>query len=112
MGLLYWSVLSTNKSKTHGIVLNNDNLETVDFKDHDSIEIAASFLYKANTIKTVMQGEQYRKAWETPVKVPIVFLDTLFGGVTITKQGGGKQTHSLKLVYLTYKVITFQNRWK
>ena len=44
-----------------------------------------------------MQGEQYRKAWSTPVKVPVMYLDTLFGGVTIEKEGGGKQTHSLKL---------------
>ncbi len=44
-----------------------------------------------------MQGEQYRKAWSAPVKVPIFYLDTLYGGMTILKEGGGKQTHSLKV---------------
>jgi len=54
-------------------------------------------LFKADEVKKLMQGEQYRKAWSTPVKVPVMYLDTLFGGVTIEKEGGGKQTHSLKL---------------
>lgn len=44
-----------------------------------------------------MQGKNYRQAWSTPVKVPIAFLDTLKGGMEIKKEGGGKQTHSLKL---------------
>lgn len=98
MALLYWSVLSTNSTDQQSLLLNLDNIETINFKDYDSVIIAASTLYKANTIKTVIQGEQYRKAWETPIKVPVVFLDTLFGGVSITKEGGGKQTHSLKLL--------------
>ncbi|MBR9915128.1 MAG: hypothetical protein GYB32_09940, partial [Algicola sp.] len=62
-----------------------------------SVLVAASTLYNADDIKLVVQGEQYRDAWSTPVNVPILFLDTLFGGVTIVKEGGGKQTHSLKL---------------
>lgn len=98
MTFLYWSVLSTNSADQQSLLLNLDNVETINFKDYDSVIIAASTLYKANTIKTVIQGEQYRKAWETPIKVPVVFLDTLFGGVSITKEGGGKQTHSLKLL--------------
>ncbi|TYB73073.1 hypothetical protein ES676_09975 [Bizionia saleffrena] len=97
MALLYWSVLSTNTTEQHSLLINSDTVDTINFKDHDSVIIAASTLYKANPIKTVIQGEQYRKAWETAIKVPIVFLDTLYGGVRITKEGGGKQTHSLKL---------------
>ena len=44
-----------------------------------------------------MQGSNYRDAWSEKVKFPIVFLDTLYGGMEIIKEGGGKQTHSLKL---------------
>jgi len=97
MALLYWSVLSTNNTNQQSLLIHWDNVETINFKEYDSVEVAASMLYKANPVKTVIQGEQYRKAWETPIKVPIVFLDTLYGGITITKEGGGKQTHSLKL---------------
>lgn len=97
VALLYWSALSTNTTEQDLLLINNDTVDTINFKEHDSVIIAASTLYKANPVKAVIQGEQYRKAWETPIKVPIVFLDTLYGGVTITKEGGGKQTHSLKL---------------
>ncbi len=97
LAFLYWSVKSTPETTTYGKVIHNDTIESFDFKSHDSIVIAASTLYTGDPVKRVMQGEQYRKAWETPIKVPVVYLDTLFGGVTITKEGGGKQTHSLKL---------------
>jgi hypothetical protein len=59
--------------------------------------VAASSLYKGNELKNVMQGEQYRKTWSTPIKVPILYLDTLMGNVRILEEGGGNQTHSLKL---------------
>ena len=75
MTFLYWSVLSTNSADQQSLLLNLDNVETINFKDYDSVIIAASTLYKANTIKTVIQGEQYRKAWETPIKVtPLYFI--------------------------------------
>ncbi|MGS2726002.1 hypothetical protein ACU8DI_05295 [Psychroserpens sp. BH13MA-6] len=97
IGLLYWSLSSTSKSFQRCVILNHDDVNTIDFRSHDSVLVAASTLYNADDIKLVVQGEQYRDAWSTPVNVPILFLDTLFGGVTILKEGGGKQTHSLKL---------------
>ncbi|WP_452219782.1 hypothetical protein [Lacinutrix salivirga] len=97
IGLSYWSTSSTNKTFQKVEVVNFDTINTIDFKTLDSITITASSLYKADEVKRLMQGEQYRKAWSTPVKVPVLFLDTLFGGVKILKEGGGKQTHSLKL---------------
>ncbi|APY00439.1 hypothetical protein [Lacinutrix venerupis] len=98
ISLLYWSLSSTEKTFKKGELLNINNIETINFKNIDSVLISASTLYKANNIKTLMQGEQYRKAWEAPIKVPIVFLDSLKGGLKILKEGGGKQTHSIKLL--------------
>ena len=95
--MLYWSLSSTDKTFKRNELINIDNVETVDFKDYDSVMVAASTLYEANSVKHLMQGEQYRAVWAAPVKVQVVFLDTLFGGVTILKEGGGKQTHSLKI---------------
>ncbi|WP_369995338.1 hypothetical protein [Winogradskyella sp.] len=95
--LLYWSVGSTDKIYTKSIVYDIDNLETTNFRDYDSVELVPSDLYKADEVKKLFQGEQYRAAWSKKIKVPIVFLDTLKGGMTILKEGGGKQTHSLKL---------------
>ncbi|WP_336128877.1 hypothetical protein [Mesoflavibacter sp. CH_XMU1422-2] len=97
IGLLYWSTSSTDQVFEKSELINIKNINSVDFKTKDSVLVAASDLYQADKVKKLMQGEQYRKAWSTPVKVPVMYLDTLFGGVTIEKEGGGKQTHSLKL---------------
>ena len=97
LALTYISVNSGSDKKGVSVLINIDNINDYDFKKHDSVLVAASLLYKANELKTFMQGEHYREAWSTPIKVPIVFLDTLFGGSKIIDVGGGKQTNSLKL---------------
>ncbi len=97
IGLTYWSTSSTDKTFKKSELINFDNVDAVDFSTIDTVLVAASALYKADDIKLLFQGEQYRKAWATPIKAPVLFLDSLFGGVKITKEGGGKQTHSLKL---------------
>jgi hypothetical protein len=98
VALLYWSVSSTSKTFGRSKILSPKNSETVNFKLYDSVLIAASTNYNSNLVKNLMQGEQYRKAWSEPVAVQILFLDTLFGGgVKILEEGGGNQTHSLKL---------------
>ncbi|MEM5566851.1 hypothetical protein WNY78_17145 [Psychroserpens sp. AS72] len=98
IALIYWSLSSTDKTFERSRVLNFTDLETVNFRDYDSVLVAASELYEPNFVKEFIQGSQYRDEWATPVQVPVLFLDTLFGGVTIIKEGGGKQTHSLKLI--------------
>ncbi|MGB2686226.1 MAG: hypothetical protein WBC43_14515, partial [Olleya sp.] len=97
IGMVYWSTSSTDQTFKTSQLVNIDNVNAINFHDLDSVLVAASALYKADEIKILFQGEQYRAAWATPIKAPVLFLDTLFGGVTITKEGGGKQTHSLKL---------------
>ncbi len=95
--LTYFSIASTHKNTTTLVINDTSDLTTIDFTEHDSVTVTPSYLYKANALKTVMQGEQYREAWSTPINFPIVFLDTLNGGMEILEEGGGKQTHSLKL---------------
>ena len=43
-------------------------------------------------------GERYRKYYGTPVKVPTVNLDTLFGGLAPFRKGGAHQSKSLHLI--------------
>lgn len=97
IGLVYISVSGNGTEENTAVILEPDNINNIDFKKHDSVLIAASSLYRGNFLKDAMQGENYRKAWSTPVMIPIVFLDTLLGGMTIIKEGGGSQTSSLKL---------------
>ena len=42
-------------------------------------------------------GQHYRETWTEPVRVPLLDLDTLMGGLYPTKRGGGRQTKSVKL---------------
>jgi hypothetical protein len=43
-------------------------------------------------------GENYRKEYSTPVKIPVIKLSSIKGGLTPTKLGGGNQSRSLRLV--------------
>lgn len=97
IALVYLSVSETKESFRTSDVLNIDNLDKIKFGDFDSVTVAANLLYKASPLKKIMQGEQYREAWATPITVPIAFLDTLKGGLKVIEEGGGKQTHSLEL---------------
>ncbi|WP_073178865.1 metallophosphoesterase [Flagellimonas flava] len=42
-------------------------------------------------------GERYRKYYGTKVKAPTAVLDTLYGGLTVVRKGGGNQSNSLRL---------------
>ncbi len=94
--LIYGSLNSTPQNFKTSTIVDLDNVNSINFKDYDSLTIAASTLYEANELKKLMQGEHYRNAWSTPIKVPVVFLDTLLGGLKFVKEGGGNQTKSLK----------------
>lgn len=97
ISLIYISVSSTDKEFGTVSIKDFEDLESIDFSNNDTVKIAASSLYEGNVLKGIIQGENYREAWSAPVKVPVVFLDTLFGGMKIVKEGGGSQTHSLRL---------------
>ncbi len=97
IALVYLSVSETKESFRTSEVLDIDDLDKIKFGDYDSVTVAANLLYKASPLKKIMQGEQFREAWATPITVPIAFLDTLKGGLKVIEEGGGKQTHSLEL---------------
>lgn len=59
-------------------------------------------VYNANTkpksgLYTFSWGDHYRDEYSIPVEVNTVNLDTLFGGLTPLKRGGGNQSVSLRL---------------
>ncbi|TVZ55011.1 hemolysin activation/secretion protein [Lutibacter sp. Hel_I_33_5] len=64
-------------------------------------EKAASIYSKEETTKSsiykFLWGNRYRNVYSTPVKAPTVNLDTLYGGVSIVRKGGGNQSRSLRL---------------
>lgn len=97
IGLVYFSVWGSGEESKTSTIGDLQDMEETDFTKYDSVVIAASTLYEGNALKEMMQGKNYRSAWSTPIKVPVVFLDTLEGGMEIVEEGGGKQTHSLRL---------------
>jgi hypothetical protein len=42
-------------------------------------------------------GINYRKEWAVPVKLPVIKISQVYGGLTPVKQGGGMQSKSLRL---------------
>jgi hypothetical protein len=53
--------------------------------------------YKSSNWHKWLWGEDYRQEWSTPVKIPVLNLDSAYGGLTPIKEGGGRQTKSLRL---------------
>ena len=53
--------------------------------------------YKSSNWHETLWGEDYRPEWSTPVTVPVLNLDSAYGGLTPIKEGGGRQTKSLRL---------------
>ncbi len=52
---------------------------------------------KSNSYKSLW-GDHYRYVYGTDIKVPVATLDTLMGGFTVDRRGGGQQTRSLRLI--------------
>ena len=63
----------------------------------DSIVVVANPKLKGNAFKYLFMGKNYRQEWTTPLKVPVLDLGKEQGGLTPEKQGGGKQTRSLRV---------------
>lgn len=63
----------------------------------DSIVVIANADIKLNGLRNFLIGKNYRKEWTTPVKVPVLDLGKESGGLTPVKEGGGKQTRSLRM---------------
>ena len=53
--------------------------------------------FKISGSRSFWMGANYRKEWNTPIKVPVLNLATEKGGLKPVKRGGGKQTKSLRL---------------
>ena len=69
----------------------------------DSVLAAANADLYPTRSRNFFLGENYRSEWITPVKAPVLDLGVEMGGLEPTRQGGGKQTRSLRVVDSTGK---------
>lgn len=63
----------------------------------DSVTAIANKKLSGNAFKRFLMGRNYRKEWTTPVTVPVLDLGSEYGGLRPKRQGGGKQTKSLRV---------------
>ena len=59
--------------------------------------LAAGKQYSASNFHQLFFGPHYREDWTSEITVPLLHLDTAFGGLEILGKGGGRQTKSLKM---------------
>lgn len=107
--LFIYAVKSSSQNTNRTIVIESKITERSSSYPEDSLTVITSSYYKADFIKKFFQGKNYRKSWTIPVKVPKLNLDTLHGGVEIIKEGGGKQTSSLRIKNSEGMILTLRS---
>lgn len=105
---------NANSTKPKGDAVAERKAESKNqFKRADTLNpykiISAGPEYKRTSFYQWLWGKNYRKEWTMPVKVPVVLLDTLKGGITPYKAGGGNQTKSLHSRTKTEKEYSFRS---
>nr|WP_298793467.1 metallophosphoesterase [uncultured Allomuricauda sp.] len=68
-----------------------------DFPAYESASIYTDQEIDKSGFHKWLWGERYRKYYATKVKAPVVRLDTLYGGLSVVRKGGGNQSNSLRL---------------
>ena len=64
----------------------------------ESASVAAGARYHGDGVTRWFDGDAYRDLWMTPIRVPVLSLQTFVpGGLRVVKEGGGMQTKSLRL---------------
>ncbi|WP_160114819.1 metallophosphatase [Aquimarina sp. AU474] len=102
----YYSVNKSNPSKIHSAEIFKRESPKTEYtfapKSSYGSSFNASVYSKAETTKGKLYkglwGDHYREYYSKNVNAPIAFLDTLKGGLTPIRRGGGHQSKSLRLV--------------
>jgi hypothetical protein len=87
-GLLFFFITSISYSQPVMGTVSNDSVYKI---------VIAGSQYNTEQSHQRRWGTHYRKEWATPVKIRIVNLDTLAGGLIPYEGGGGRQSKTLKL---------------
>ena len=92
LGLTYWS-LSVGPSELIISEVVAPVKASEEYREGEQVQVIASNRYEANSLKTFMQGDNYRKAWQATVPARVFLLDSF----DILEEGGGTQTKSLDI---------------
>src|SRR5688500_9665843 len=64
----------------------------VDSVPGGQVTVLAGKQYDKSSFHQFLWGKHYREDWATPVKVPVLYLNTVNGGLTAYAKGGGRQS--------------------
>ncbi|MFT3794846.1 phosphoesterase [Flavobacterium sp.] len=92
-------------------------LSEVDYHEKENPQYVYKSIYTEEELHhsaayRLLWGNHFRKDYLTPVKIKTVLLDTLYGGLTPVRKGGGHQTNSLRLTDRNGKEYTLRNSRK
>jgi len=62
----------------------------------DTVVVIAGESFRAGSLHRTILGDNWRDEWTTPIKVPVLNLATVHGGLKPTKEGGGFQAPNLR----------------
>ena len=87
---------------TSEIIKPLDKVVMPDFNETETPDYVKASIYKPEELERsdfykMVWGEHFRKDYATPINVKTALLDTLYGGLSIIRKGGGHQTNSLRL---------------
>jgi hypothetical protein len=71
--------------------------------------ISAGPQYKKPKFYQWLWGRNRRKEWTTPIYVPVLWLDSIYGGLKPVKKGGGNETKTLQLKTESNKEYTLRS---
>lgn len=74
-----------------------------------AVTVAAGPQYAAGALKRFLLGTDYRAAWAAPIRVPVLDLAAVGGGLTPLSVGGGQQTKSMWLTGADGHVYAFRS---
>ncbi|MFL5787378.1 MAG: BamA/TamA family outer membrane protein [Flavisolibacter sp.] len=77
------------------LIANHINSNTKAKSQADTIIVIANNNLKGTGLKNFLIGKNYREEWIQPIKVPI--LNFKLDGLKTVKEGGGKQTRSIRI---------------
>ncbi|TRW27329.1 phosphoesterase [Flavobacterium zepuense] len=99
------------------IITPDEKLDLPDYNEYQSPQYVEKSIYSKEELEhsgifKALWGDHYRNDYLAPIKLKTALLDTLYGGLTPVRKGGGHQTNSLRLKDKSAAEYTMRNTKK
>ena len=101
----------------HEIITPEENLDLPDYNEKSTPQTVEKAIYTDEEVARSgfykkLWGQHFRKDYNTKINLKTALLDTLYGGLSVVRKGGGHQTNSLRLVTKEGKEYTMRSAKK